>query len=103
MLRSDLRDALHHSEFVELYDWLGEIEIDRSSTFALTVQNHGQIAHAFEVLDLGGVLAAGFGFSFDYGVHGGVGHSRSGADYAFINFIADDFAVVVNLHDAGEH
>ena len=54
-------DALHHSEFVKLDDWFGEIEVDRSAAFAFAVQDHCQIAHAFEVLDLGGVFAAGGG------------------------------------------
>ena len=52
------RDALHHSEFVELDDGFGEIEIDRSAALALAVQDHRQIAHAFEVFDLRGVFAA---------------------------------------------
>src|SRR5580658_1372465 len=100
-------NAFHHAEFVELDDRFGEIEIDRSAASALAIQDHRQIAHAFEVLGLVCVFAASFyarwGVSFDYGVHGGVGHSLSAADHAFIDLVAYDFALVIDLHDAGEH
>ena len=96
-------DALHHSEFVELDDWFGEIEIDRSAAFAFAVQDHGEIAHAFEVLDLSCVFATRCGVAFDDGIHGGVSHAISGADHAFVDFVAGDLALVVNLHGAGEH
>src|ERR1019366_2140811 len=97
------RDALHHSEFVKLNHRFGEIEIDRSAAFALAVQDHRQIAHAFEVLDLSSVFAARGGVRFNDGVHGGVGHAIGGTNHAFVDFVGDDFALVVDLHGAGEH
>ncbi len=100
-------DALHHSEFVKFDDRFGEIEIDRSAAFAFAVQDHGQIAHAFEVLDLSCVFAPGFdvtfGVAFDNGIHGGVGHSLSGPNHAFVDFIGGDLALVIDLHGAREH
>src|SRR5208337_4265432 len=75
-------------------------------------------AHAFEVADLVFVLASRgcraqvsaqmrartWGtVRFDDGVYGCVGHAVGGTDYAFVDFIAVDLAVVVNLHGAGEH
>src|ERR1019366_7699657 len=96
-------DALHHSEFVELNHRFGEIEIDRSAAFALAVQDHREIAHAFEVLDLSSVFEARGGVRFNDGVHGGVGHAVRGTNHAFVDFVGYDFAVVVDLHGAGEH
>ncbi len=55
------------------------------------------------MVDLGGVFASRVGFAFEYGIHGGVGHSLSGADHAFVDFIAGDFALMVDLHGAGKH
>ncbi len=58
------------------------------------------------MVDLGGVFAARFevtfGVSFDDGIYGGVGHSFSGTDHAFIDLVAGDFALVIDLHGAGE-
>ena len=52
------RDGPHQAEFVELDDWLGEIEVDGSAALALAVQDHGQVAHQFEVRDQRGVALA---------------------------------------------
>ena len=96
-------DALHHSEFVKLDHRFGKIEIDRSAAFALAVQDQGQIAHAFEVLDLRSILLARSGVAFDDGIYGGVGHSLSGTNHAFVDFVSGDFALMVDLHGAGKH
>ena len=45
------RDALHQSEFVELDDRLGQIEVDRSAALAFAVENLREVAHEFERRD----------------------------------------------------
>ena len=53
------RDAFHHSEFIELDDGFGEIEVNRSPALAFAIEDHGQVAHAFKVVDLIFVFDAG--------------------------------------------
>jgi len=78
-------DALHHAEFVELDHCFGKIEVDRAAALALAVQDHGQIAHAFEVSDLGSIFAARGCVAFDHGIHGGICHAVGAADDAFVD------------------
>ncbi len=55
------------------------------------------------MIDLRGIAAAGLGIAFDHRIHRGVSHAFGGADHAFVDFIANDFAAMVDLHRAREH
>ena len=55
------------------------------------------------MFDLSGIFEARGRVAFDDGVHGGVGHAVRGTNYAFIDFVACNFALMVNLHGAAEH
>src|SRR5579863_542854 len=97
------RDGLHHSEFVEFDDRLGEIEVDRSAAVALAVEDLGEFAHELEVPDQGRIALAQRVVPFEDSVDRGIGHALGGADDTFVQFVSDDFAAVIDLHDAGEH
>ncbi len=97
------RDALHQSEFVELDDGLGQVEVDRSAALALVVENQGEIAHQFECGDKRRVTRARGGIALEHVVDGGIRHALGGADHAFAQLVADNFPVRVNVHHAGKH
>ena len=96
------RDGLHQSEVVELDDGFGEVEVDRSAAVALAVEDLREVAHEFEIRDQRSVAGALWLVAFEHGVDCGVGHAFSGADHAFAQIVADDFALVIDFHDAGE-
>jgi len=58
-------DARHQSVFVELDDRSGQIEVDRASSFALAIQNQGQVAHHFECQHQFSVALARPGIAFE--------------------------------------
>jgi hypothetical protein len=96
-------DALHHSQFVEFDDRFGEIEVDRSSSLSLAVQDHGEITHACKIFHLRRVLLARRWLELEYRVDGGVGHAVRRANHAFADFVTSNFALRVDLHGAGQN
>ena len=96
------RDALHLAFVVEVDDGLGQVEVDGAALLALAVEDHGEVEHALEVRDERREFGARWLVAVEDGVDLGVGHAARGADDAFADFIAEDGAVAVELHDAGE-
>ena len=96
-------DALHQSEFVELDHRLGQIEIDGAAALALAVQDQGQVAHPLEPGHQLAVALARAGVAFEHQVHVGVGHALGGTNHAFAQFVAENFALMIDLHDARHH
>src|SRR5882762_9862101 len=95
--------ALHQSKLVELNHGFGQVKIDRTAALALAVEDHGQLAHELKRWHQRGVALAGGGIIFEDGVDRGVRHALSGADYAFGEFISDDFAAMIDFHYTREH
>ena len=103
MLRSERRDALHQPVLVELDHRLRQIEINGAAAHALAVQNHRQLAHQLEEVHQPVVSLAQRGVAFEDEVHVGVGHALGRADDALVQRVAEDLALVVDLHHAGQH
>ena len=97
------RNALHHAKFVELDDGFRKVEVNRSSPLAFAIEDHREIMHAVEVVDLICVFDERGRILFDYCVYRRVGHAIGGADHAFVHFVADDFALMIDLHGAGKN
>ena len=97
------RDALHQAVLVELDDRLGQIEIDGAAAHALAVQDHRQLAHQLEDIDQPVIVLAQRRIAFEDEVDVGVGHALGRADDALVQRVADDLALMVDLHHAREH
>src|SRR5207248_10282317 len=97
------RDALHHTQIVELDYRLRQIKVDRAALHALAIQDFRQVAHPLEFLDKLGIFFARFNQAVEDLEDLRVCHSRGGANDAFVNVIADDLSGVVDFHDAGEN
>ena len=104
MLRSERVMLFISPKLVELDDGFGQVEVDRSAAVALAVENLREVAHEFEMSRPAERSGARCDcVAFEHGVDCGVGHALSGADHAFAQIVADDFALVIDFHDAGEH
>ena len=95
-------DALHLAFVVEVDDGLGKIEVDGAALLALAVEDFGEGEHALELRDERRELGTSRFVAGEDGVDLRVGHALRGADDAFGDFVAEDGAMMVELHDAGE-
>ena len=96
-------DAFHQSEFVEFDDRLGQIEVDGTAPLAFAIEDQREVAHHLKCRDQRRITFARAGIAFEHGVHVGVGHALGGADDPFAQLVADNFAAMIDLHDAGKH
>ena len=97
------RDAGHQAVLVELDHRLGQIEVDGAAAHALAVEDQRQLAHQLEDVDQPAVVLAQRGIAFEDEVDVGIGHALGGADDALAQRVADDLALVVDLHHARQH
>src|SRR5262249_20258620 len=97
------RDTLHQAKIIELYDRLGQVEVDGSAFDPFAVEDLRQLVHQIEVAGQRGELVACRSVALDHGIDVRVGHALCRADYALRQLVAHDLALGVDLHHAGEH
>ena len=81
----------------------GRVEVDGAAAHALAVEDHRQLAHQLEDVDQPVVVLAQRGIAFEDEIDVGVGHALGGADDALAERVADDLALMIDLHHAGQH
>src|SRR5882724_7576160 len=96
-------NAAHQALIIEFNDRFGKIEVNGAATFALAIENERQVFHAVKTDGQFRIALPDGRIAFEYRVYIGVGHAFSGANHAFVEFVAGDFSLMVDLHDAGEN
>ena len=97
------RDPLHQSVLVKFDHRLRQIKINGAATHPLAIQHHRQLAHQLKDIHQLVIALAQPGVSFEDEIHVGVGHAFRRADDALVQGVADNLALGVDLHHAGQH